>query len=221
MKITETKQYESGKNCIIIFTRFPEAGVTKTRLIPFLGVENAALLHRKMAEKIFQECKELSIGKKISIEIHYSGGNRKKIEEWVPKSFETYQQITGSIGDKLYNAVSKKFRPDNKKIIIIGTDCPFLNKKIVCKAFNFLDYSDIVIGPTLDGGYYLIGFKDAHRELFSDIDWGTEKVLKQTLEKVTQKKKTWVALPIFGDIDRPEDLQLIEDSDLAKWLAQI
>lgn len=220
MKIPKTRQHKSEENCIIIFTRFPEAGHTKTRLIPLLGAEKAALLHKKMAEKIFKECAELSTGKKLRIEIHYHGGNRKKIEEWIPKSFRSYQQTTGSLGEKLYNAAARGFRSGSKKIVIIGTDCPLMNKKIIDRAFEQLDNSDIVIGPALDGGYYLIGLKDAQRELFKGIDWGTEKVFNQTIAKVQESNKTWFALPILSDIDLPEDLQLIEDSVLTKWLAR-
>ena len=93
-------------------------------------------------------------------------------------------------------------------VVLIGTDCPDLNAQLIAEAFQALGEHDLVLGPAIDGGYYLIGLRRLIPELFTGIPWSTSAVLRQTL-RIAQKLELAVAqLPLLSDVDRPEDLPI-------------
>jgi rSAM/selenodomain-associated transferase 1 len=110
------------------------------------------------------------------------------------------------LGEKLQSALLDSHNHRISRVVFIGVDCPDLNTEILDQAFADLDTSDVVIGPAVDGGYYLIGLSRFLPELFDGITWGTDIVFKQT-EKIAQSLGLVVNyLPILRDVDRPEDL---------------
>ena len=191
------------KKKLIIFTRFPEPGTTKTRLIPALGPEGAASLQKKLTEQTLLQAEVLCARHAVILEIHFQGGDHAKMSQWL--GTHTYkQQPTGSIGERMEQTFTQAFACGHSSVVIVGTDCPGLNKEILHKAFISLQESDLVLGPALDGGYYLIGLTGPKSFLFNDVDWGTTSVLDQTLTKANHLKVS--QLTALHDIDRPEDL---------------
>lgn len=192
---------------LIIFTRYPEPGKTKTRLIPALGQEGAANLQRQMTEQTLAKVKQLFDFISLSFEIRFTGGNLQLIENWLGSDLKYQEQGTGNLGDRMAKAFQEAFNNGNKSVIIIGIDCPNLSPKIIIKAFEKLHQCDVVIGPARDGGYYLIGLSKFIPELFQGINWGSAEVLEKTVAIAQNLHLIISDLPQLYDIDRPEDLK--------------
>ncbi len=191
---------------LIIFTRYPQPGKTKTRLIPILGAEGAANLQRQMTEYTIAEAKLFLSAHPLSIEVHFAGGNLDLMETWLGSDITYRQQGEGDLGRRMMSAFEVSFAAGMSRAIIIGTDCPNLNGKLMDEAFQLLSHNDLVLGPAADGGYYLIGLRRLIPELFVGIDWGTSQVRQQTIEIGATLNLAIAFLPILNDIDRPEDL---------------
>lgn len=196
------------KNILIVFSRYPEPGITKTRLIPVLGPERAAILQRQMTEDTIAKVRELITDFPLEIEICYEGGSEPQMVEWLGE-FDYQQQIKGDLGGKMSEAFARHFQQKNKKIVIIGTDCPGLNGEMIREAFDLLSNNDLVLGPACDGGYYLIGQSTEAPFLFIDIPWGTGDVLLETNKMALFHQLKVSYLKELADIDRPEDLSLL------------
>jgi uncharacterized protein len=191
---------------LIIFTRYPEPGKTKTRMIPVLGEDESAILQKKMTELTLKQAKMLQETMSLSIAVFYSGGSEQLMRSWLGDEIIYQQQSNGDLGQRMKLAFARSLSISSDKVVIIGTDCPELNSTILSQAFEILNHSDLVLGPALDGGYYLIGLSRLIPELFQGINWGTSEVFEQTKEIARQLNlKIDYLLPLH-DIDRPEDL---------------
>lgn len=197
---------------LLIITRYPEIGRTKTRLIPLLGAEGAANLHRRLTEKTISLVKKFWLSFKQENEavtatsaVYFLGGNFELMRQWLGSDLTYYPQIEGDLGQKMQQAVTNAFEQKANRVVVIGTDCPTLTVVILREAFNILADYDVVIGPAEDGGYYLLGLSRAIAEPFINIDWGTERVFAQTQAALTAKNYKIHYLPRLRDIDRPED----------------
>ncbi|MDF0556621.1 TIGR04282 family arsenosugar biosynthesis glycosyltransferase [Kamptonema sp. UHCC 0994] len=197
------------KEKLIIFTRYPEPGKTKTRLIPMLGIEGAAKLHRQLTEGTIWQAKQLLIHE-FCIEVYFTGGTKKLMLEWLGNEIIYENQVTGNLGEKMAAAFQISFNSGMEKVVLIGTDCPNLNADLMAKAFEELDGHDLVFGPALDGGYYLIGLRRFVPEIFRGINWGTAEVLGQSVAIAQNLNLAIAYLPPLADIDRPEDLAILD-----------
>ena len=192
--------------CLIIFTRYPEPGKTKTRLIPALGAEGAATLQRQMTEHTLAQVKELQAKRLVSVEVYFVGGNQQLMQSWLGTSVIYRQQGDGDLGRRMAIAFQTALEAGKQRVVVIGTDCPDLKAELMVKAFHALEQHDLVLGPAQDGGYYLIGLCRLIPELFTGIRWSTAEVLQQTMS-IAQRLELAVAyLPRLSDVDRPEDL---------------
>lgn len=201
----------STSKCLIIFTRYPEPGSTKTRLIPALGADGAAKLQGLMSEFTVLQAQKLQSTNFLKIEIHYSGGNAKLMSDWLGKSLIYYPQFEGDLGCKMSMALGTAFERGYKSAIVIGTDCPSLDRAIMRQAFDLLEQKDLVLGAATDGGYYLIGLNKFIPELFQSVKWSTSEVFSKTVEIARILGLEIGYLPTLFDIDRPEDLELLKN----------
>ncbi|WP_293148486.1 MULTISPECIES: TIGR04282 family arsenosugar biosynthesis glycosyltransferase [unclassified Microcoleus] len=203
---------------LIVFTRYPEPGKAKTRLIPVLGKTGAANLHRLMAQKAIARARALSLQNsgRLSVEIHYTGGNQQQMQEWLGTDIIYQNQIEGDLGAKMTAAFQQSFNSGIDKAAIIGTDCPALKVEIMAQAFDKLSQHDLVLGPATDGGYYLIGLRRSIPELFNGIKWGTSEVFASTRAIAQNLDLNIAYLPTLADIDLPEDLLRLDLSILNK-----
>ncbi|MFB6276068.1 MAG: TIGR04282 family arsenosugar biosynthesis glycosyltransferase [Halothece sp.] len=193
------------QNRIIIFTRYPEPGKTKTRLISALGEQGAAQLQKKLTEYTIKEVSQLE----ADIQVYFSGGNEALMQNWLGNTYQYYPQSNGDLGERLIAALEESFTPEIEKIVIIGIDCPELNADLINEAFEKLSSNDLVLGKAEDGGYYLIGLRHFLPELFQGIDWGTSVVLQQTIAIAETMGLAISYLPMLNDIDLPEDLETV------------
>lgn len=202
------------RECLIVFTRYPNPGKTKTRLIPALGAQGAATLQRKMTEDTLAQVKQLQASYPVSVEVHFAGGNEQVMQAWLGASIIYQRQSEGDIGYRMASAFQASFEIGMTAVVIIGTDCPDLNAQLMAQAFQALRQYDLVLGPAQDGGYYLIGLRRLIPELFTGIRWSTAEVLQQTLD-IAQGLELEVAyLPVLSDVDRPEDLSVWNPGDV-------
>jgi hypothetical protein len=194
-------------DCLIVFTRYPESGKAKTRLIPALGATGAAELHRQMAEHTLAQVRNLRSHLPLTIEIRFTGGDLAQMSAWLGTDLEYGQQGTGDLGDRLSQAFLSAFDRGFRSVVMIGTDCPALDKSVLITALQQLQHHELVLGPAADGGYYLIGLRQYHPELFQGIAWSSDRVFAQTCT-IAQQLGLLVStnLPVLRDVDYPEDL---------------
>lgn len=200
----------NNNQTLIIFTRYPEIGKTKTRLIPLLGEKGAAELQRKMTEETLKKARNLQAKIPFNIEVHFTGGNEELMQKWLGKDLIIKQQIQGDLGEKMLNSLTQVFSQKNQQaVIIIGIDCPDLDEIILKEAFEACQKYSVVLGEAEDGGYYLIGLNQVIPQLFNKIKWGSNEVFKTTKNRAEKLQLTIYNLPVLNDIDRPEDVKVL------------
>ena len=131
-----------------------------------------------------------------------------KIEDddmWPGDTFIKSVQSRGDLGDRMLSAFKSVLTMENKAVII-GSDCPEISQDIIDEAFVELDNNDVVIGPTYDGGYYLLGMKSLHRSLFKDIEWSSHTVYRTTIDAIDKNQLSYKVLAKKHDLDYKEDL---------------
>ncbi|WP_016952695.1 TIGR04282 family arsenosugar biosynthesis glycosyltransferase [Anabaena sp. PCC 7108] len=206
------KSLLNAQQHLIIFSRYPEPGTTKTRLIPVLGRVGAANLQKQMTEHTILQVQELQKVAAVSAQVRFAGGNLQLMQDWLGLDLVYQTQGDGDLGQRLVRSLEDAFQNSAEYVIIIGTDCPGVNSQILATAFEKLQVFDMVVGPAIDGGYYLIGLQRVIPELFSDIAWGTAQVYQQTIEIALKLNLSSFHLPALADIDRPEDLAIWEQT---------
>jgi rSAM/selenodomain-associated transferase 1 len=200
---------------LLIFVKYPEPGKVKTRLAKDIGSENAALLYRKMAENTVYNLSKSSDYRKI---IFFDPPERRSdVKRWLKiNGLSFIAQEGNSLGERMSNAFSHAFSLGALKAVIVGTDCPQIRRETILKAFEKLDTSEAVIGPTYDGGYYLLGFSRFIPQVFHDIDWSTNLVFDQTMQKLQHNSITSECLEMLRDVDTFEDLSDDQFQELRK-----
>lgn len=205
---------------LLIFTRYPEPGQSKTRLIPALGPLNAASLQEKMGRYTINQARLLrdKASPDLEITVWYRGGSPEKISAWLGTDLIYKPQHGHDLGERIQFGLTQHFQTTSDPALVIGTDCPDLNPQILIQALDFLENHEIVIGPAVDGGYYLIGLRRMIPEIFSGISWGSDQVFRETLTVAKSLNLTVAQLPTLRDIDRPEDLAYLEETPYKSWL---
>jgi rSAM/selenodomain-associated transferase 1 len=196
-----------SENLLMVFVKYPAPGAVKQRLAQHLGTDRAVEIYKKIAETIVQKVTPASSEDYI-LEIYFSPQEDEKlVRQWLNENEYFSPQQGSDLGARMNNAFQHPFAAGYTKALLIGSDCPDISRTIVSRGFMLLDTHDIVLGPAHDGGYYLIGLRRPVPELFSCIEWGTECVLQQTLDKINALGLTVALLPELWDIDRIEDLK--------------
>ncbi|MFV1958606.1 MAG: TIGR04283 family arsenosugar biosynthesis glycosyltransferase [Planctomycetota bacterium] len=194
-----------GRERLVVFTREPVPGATKTRLIPLLGPEGAASLHRELLHGILDAARVLARRRGTEVEIRTTGtadgapGRRG--------SFPRRDQGEGDLGARMRRAVLDALAEGRRRVVLVGSDCPGLTPGRLVEAFEALGESDVVLGPAADGGYTLIGVRADHPPLFGDLPWGEDGVLEGTRRAAAREGLLVHLLPTLPDIDRPEDVR--------------
>ncbi len=193
-------------NAVIIFARYPREGMVKTRLAKTLGENFALEFYKLCAEHTFSECKKLFASEAEGYLFFTQTKDKADIIKWTKSMFSTYEQKGKDLGEKMLNAFTTVFRNGAVKVVIIGTDLPDISSKIINDAFIALSHYDAVLGPTDDGGYYLLGLKNNYPYIFKNMNWSTPTVFQETLERFNSKKISTKILRKLSDIDTEEDL---------------
>lgn len=201
----------STADCLIIFTRYPIPGETKTRLIPAVGAVGAANLHSQMTQHTVNQARKLRDTDPTSIEVHVAQErDDRDLTNWLGVDLFYQVQGNGDLGERMARSISLAIQAGSERVIIIGTDCPSVNPDLLKSAFQQLTDRDLILGPAIDGGYYLIGLRRFIPELFGGINWSTAAVFQQTVDIADRLGLSRGTLPALADIDRPEDLPIWE-----------
>ncbi len=205
--MTENKQ----KNTLIVFVKYPNPGKVKTRLAKKIGNERATYYYSLMAKQIIDQ---VSQSDNYSTTIFFDPPEKeKKVIRWLGNGIKKFMPQSGAnLGKKIANSFEQVISSGARRSIIIGTDCVEVTKEIVNRAFELLGRADVILGPTEDGGYYLLGLKCFAPELFENIDWSTERVLNQTLDRINEKNLSYELLEKLKDIDTVNDLAELQRS---------
>ncbi|MAM70491.1 MAG: flagellar biosynthesis protein FlgB [Gammaproteobacteria bacterium] len=187
---------------ILMFTKAPLAGKVKTRLISVLGEQGALNLHLQLMER---QLKVLHKSPLCPVQLWLDQEHEHPLFDSF--SGDVKLQSGGNLGDKMLHAARTVLKQAGT-VIIIGSDCPDLDEEYLHAALMVLQdkHTDLVLGPAEDGGYVLIGMKQAHPEVFQDIDWGTAVVLQQTLARIEGAGLAQQCLSPLRDVDTREDL---------------
>ncbi len=206
-------------NCqLLLFTRYPETGKTKTRLIVELGANGAAQLQKRLTERVAHQTKLLAERTGITTVVHYTGGSREKMTSWLGP-LECVEQDDGDLGQRMRAAFKHAIEIGAEKVVLIGSDIPDITSDLLQQAFTSLLTKEVVIGPTQDGGYYLIGMtaKQAtqlYPLLFEEMPWSTGGLFATTADHLEKAGYDVAILPMLQDIDLPTDLPLAKDRGL-------
>jgi uncharacterized protein len=197
------------KRAIILFTRVPVSGQTKTRLMPFLNGNECANLHKAFIKDIYKTCKKVQ----CDILIYCTPIEEKQmLQDIIENENSFYKQVGNSLGEKMRNALKKSFELSYESCVLIGTDIPTIKADYLKEAFLNLEKNDIVINPTEDGGYYLIGMKRDYPSIWNIKKYGTNTVIKDTILQIEKYGLSVKVGATCSDIDTKEDLmQLYED----------
>lgn len=194
------------KTHVMVFTRYPVPGTTKTRLIPAIGPEKAAKLQQNLTSHTLEAVRKFAHDTQAIPEVHFSDGDKDLMRRMFGDGIAYLPQTGGSLGERLTSAFEAAFQAGADRVIVIGSDCPRLDSATLAKADALLEKADMVIGPAEDGGYYLLGLKAPRPELFQAIPWGGGDVLSATLQAGKQLQLTTQQLRVLPDVDYPEDL---------------
>ncbi len=200
----------AGRARIIVFTRYPRPGETKTRLIPALGAPGAARLHRRLAEHAVACARKAARICACDVEICCDGSDHSTVTRWLGGGLLFTPQGHGDLGERMRHAVAQALADGAGRVVLIGTDVPGLSAGVLTRALRLLRTQDLILGPSKDGGYYLVGLRRMAWELFAGIPWGTEGVLHATLAKARELALETALVDTLGDVDRPEDLVHLE-----------
>lgn len=194
-----------GRQALIVFVKSPEAGRVKSRLAADIGARWACRLYRHFVEDLLD-----SLGKgDYCLHIFFQPPDRRDaMAEWLGNHRRYHPQNGGDLGERMQHAFEHCFSEGFEAVILVGGDIPELTGEIVSGGFAALQAGDAVIGPSHDGGYYLIGFRPETfaPEAFAGISWGTDGVLKRTCEILETGGRHPTFLPRLRDIDTYEDL---------------
>ncbi|NQU94655.1 MAG: glycosyltransferase [Candidatus Omnitrophica bacterium] len=205
---------------LVIFAKEPKKHDIKTRLSSFLSDTDRVDLYKAFLKDTVNLAKSVKCDRRIMAYDSRSKnpGSLKKI---APR-FKFYRQKGKDLGRRMHNAFRNASKDEDSKTLIIGSDAPNLPSDLVKKAFRKLEKNDLVLGPSRDGGYYLIGLKKPCGALFSNIKWSSQEVLGDTLKKAKRLKKKVALLDKWYDVDTPLELfRLVRDlkknKKSAKW----
>ncbi len=209
------------KQChLAIFTKVPEMGKVKTRMQPDYPLDFSYELHTQLVKHCLTLCRSLSC---LPISIWLSGDTKHFRHIFTEAScFTLYSQVGKNLGERMQYA-TEYLLEKHQSVLLIGSDCPFLDAPYLELAIQKLQTNDVVIGPAIDGGYVLIGLKAKSPTVFKDIDWGTEQVHEQTINIINNNGANVYQLDTLADIDRPGDIPLLRSLPgfralLERWL---
>lgn len=188
------------KKYLVVFAKEPKKGKVKTRLKGTYTEEECVGLYKAFLEDVLDIAGRVQADEKI---LTYQAEGEPVYLKEIATGFKMVEQTGSDLGEKMHNVFNLI---GSNKTVIIGSDSPTLPASFIEEAFRGLDDNDIVLGPSEDGGYYLIALKEPCEELFNGIEWSSSRVFDQTIQKAKVLKKKIVLLSKWYDIDAPEDL---------------
>jgi uncharacterized protein len=186
-----------------VFVRAPEAGKVKARLAAAVGDAAALRVYRALAEHAMAQARASG----ADVRVHCTpAGSEEAVRAWLGAGAEYLPQAAGDLGMRMRAAFDQAFAAGYGRAVVIGSDLPEMSGSLLREAFDALAVHPAVVGPAVDGGYYLLGLRAAVRGLFEGVDWGTSAVLEQTLTRFREAGIQPARLDERRDVDEVGDL---------------
>ena len=182
---------------LVVFVRAPRAGAVKTRLARKIGDNAACHAYQKLVHAVLNRIDPIR-----DVQLRYSPDDAEsEVHPWLRRSWTLSPQGSGDLGERLTRAFAESFAEGARRVVIIGSDCPWLSDGDIEEAWKGLERHDLVLGPAKDGGYWLVGLREPKPEVFKGISWSTETVLAQTLEQARAGGLEFRLLRELSDVD--------------------
>ncbi|MYD61905.1 MAG: glycosyltransferase [Gemmatimonadetes bacterium] len=196
---------------LIVFVKNPLPGAVKTRLQTRYTPDQVAALYTAFVRDVLARAESIDVDRRViafdppDAESEVSvlfGGGVKALWEYVP-------QVQDDLGARMREALVQQLDAGASAAVLIGTDIPSLPAHHITQAFDLLHTKDVVLGPSIDGGYYLVGVSKSTPEIFEDVAWSTPSVLSQTIDRVQRAGNTLGLVPPWFDVDTPDELDFL------------
>jgi uncharacterized protein len=206
------------KRAVIIMTKVPTAGNVKTRLQPFLSSDECAALSEAFLQDAVNKaetvCENVILAYSPPAEID----NLRKL---LPAENTFVEQTGNDLGEKMFNAFEFAFGQKSDAVVMIGTDSPTFPFDFIEQAFEFLETnSNVVLGKTEDGGFYLIGLRKLEKAIFENVAWSSTETFEQVFENIHRLRLHLREVPSWYDIDEREDFEKLREEILHNSNAQ-
>ncbi len=199
---------------LIIFSKYPEIGRVKTRLIPALGAQGAFELYVKMLHLLLWRFARAKVHHTM---LYLQSREKQSPNTWpglpVPRTIVVKEQCGSDLGSRMYHAIAENLSR-YQKVIIIGADCPFITRQTINQASAALNHHDMVFAPASDGGYVLVGAAKAQASVFENIPWSSQMVMSVTEQRLRAAGLNYCLLTEMDDIDTEADLHKLKN---IKW----
>jgi rSAM/selenodomain-associated transferase 1 len=204
------------KRLLIIFVKNPELGKCKTRLAATIGDQKALNFYKNMLKRTKEVAEKVYADKAI-----YYSSFIDDNDFWPnkPPFYKQLQNQNPDLGIKMQSAFEEAFQSGYESVCVIGSDCYALNEKVIEQAFTSLETQDTVLGPSNDGGYYLLGMNELHTQLFRNKEWSTDSVASDTINDFRNLKLSFDLLDELTDIDNEEDLNTLPNDVIEEFLS--
>jgi rSAM/selenodomain-associated transferase 1 len=202
---------------LVVFAKNPISGEVKTRLHARYSPVQAASIYRAFILDTVRLVDDLP---EVERHIAYTPQNAaKEFKSLIPANWQLFPQQGADLGTRMNHAIQHCLHLGASSVIIIGTDIPSLPEDHITQAFQLLEQKDLVLGPSTDGGYYLIGLTGLAPQVFQDISWSTREVFSQTIEKISTLGLSLGLVPPWYDVDSPDELDFLIAHQAALSLA--
>ncbi len=220
-----TVRADQGQRWLIVFVKAPSPGEVKTRLLPAWSADDACQLYRCLVMDTLELVRSLP---GIHLAIAYAANDTFPDLAWLGSHHAMFLQHGSTLGERLVHAFQWAFEQGADRVVVLGSDAPDLSRQWIAQAFESLDRSDVVLGPTVDGGYHLLGLTRLIPELFDGMPWSTPRLLRRTLEQIERLHLAVRCLEPIADLDTPADVQRYvaevarhpQESQTARYLTQ-
>lgn len=192
-------QSAAQRRAIVLFVKYPEPGRVKTRIAATVGAEKAALIYKKLVARVWSQ-----LPADAEVVVCYDPPARgDDVRAWLPGAARYEPQVAGDLGVRLRAAVDGAFASGAERVAVIGSDCVELTARSFAETWDALKLSEVVLGPTIDGGYYLVALRRPMPAIFENIRWSTEHTLADTM--VQARSVSVHLLRTLSDVDTYED----------------
>ena len=194
---------------VVVFLKAPRAGFVKTRLAETLGAEAACAAYRQLAETLLT-----NLAAWPNAELCFTPADAEpELRPWLRPDWTCRPQSDGDLGARLQAAFAAHFAAKAERVVVLGADCPDVNISDLEAAFASLDAHDVVLGPALDGGYWLIGLRAPQPTLFAHMPWSTDRVFGETMRRAREANLRVATLRELADVDTAADWE--------RWCARL
>ncbi len=198
-------------NAVIVFCKPPLPGRVKTRLIGALSARQAAEIHEACVKDTIAMVNALPGAQRwLYVASRRAAAQRMAAHIRMGTKWKVVTQRGADLGERMRNAIEEQLRAGAEKVVIVGTDSPWMGRERIARALQLLDKTDVVLGPSEDGGYYLVAARQVVSKMFSRIHWGTVEVRPKTLRALRATRTSFRLLKRDFDLDRPVDLRRVQ-----------